>query len=106
MIDMDPDRLARNPFTIGAIGAAITAIKFTPGASWSERGFNVFAGSAAAGFVTPAITEWLHMSSPAYTSGAAFLFGLVGMSLAAAVLNGIKETPVGQIITSWLQRRG
>lgn len=104
-MDIDPDRIARSPFTVGAIGALITAVKFTPGATWPERGFNVLAGSAAAGFLTPPVTAWLNFQEQHYISGAAFLFGLVGMSLASAVLNGIKETPVGQIITGWLSRR-
>lgn len=106
MMDFDPERIARSPFTIGAIGALITAVKFTPGASWGERGFNVLAGSAAAGFITPALVEWLNMKSPAYASGAAFLFGLVSMSLAAALLQAIKDTPFGQILTGWLTRKG
>lgn len=105
-MDFDPDRAARSPFTIGAVGALITAIKFTPGASWWERGANVLAGSAAAGFFTPALVEWLVMTSPAYASGAAFLFGLVGMSLAAALLQAIKDTPFGAILAGWLTRRG
>lgn len=104
-MDIDPDRLWRSPFTVGAVGAAITAVKFTPGASWPERVVNVLAGSAAAGFVTPALVEWLHMSTPAYASGAAFVTGLVGMSLAAALLQAIKDTPLGQIATGWLSRR-
>lgn len=104
-MDLDPEKIATSPFTVGAVGALITALKFTPGATWPERVVNVVAGSAAAGFTTPALIEWLNMKSPAYTSGAAFLFGLVGMSLAAAVLQGIKDTPLGQIITGWLSRR-
>ena len=105
-MDFDPERIARSPFTVGAIGALITAVKFTPGASFGERAFNVLAGSAAAGFITPALIEWLNMKSPAYASGAAFVFGLVGMSLAAALLQGIKDTPLGQILTGWLSRKG
>jgi hypothetical protein len=104
-MDIDPERLARSPFTVGAVGALITAIKFTPGASFGERVVNVLAGSAAAGFVTPALVEWLGMTSTAYASGAAFLFGLCGMSLAAAVLQAIKDTAWGQIVASWLTRR-
>lgn len=105
-MDFDFDRIARSPFTVGAIGALITAVKFTPGGNWGERAFNVLAGSAAAGFITPALVEWLSMKSPAYASGAAFLFGLVGMSLAAALLQAIKDTPFGQILTGWLTRKG
>lgn len=105
-MDLDPERIARSPFVIGAVGALITAVKFTPGASWAERAFNVAAGSAAAGFVTPALVEWLGMRSPAYASGAAFVCGLVGMSLAAAVLQGTRETPLGAIVLGWLARKG
>lgn len=104
-MDIDPERVIRSPFTVGAVGALITAVKFTPGASFGERAINVLAGSAAAGFITPAIVEWLAMKSTAYVSGAAFLFGLVGMSLAAALLQAIKDTAWGQIVASWLTRR-
>jgi hypothetical protein len=97
---------ARSPFTIGALGALVTAVRFTPGASWPERAFNVAAGSLFAGFLTPAVTEWLSMASPAYLSGAAFIFGLLGMSLASAILQGVKDTPIGQIVTGWLSRKG
>ncbi|MGA0608818.1 hypothetical protein [Caldimonas sp. KR1-144] len=107
-MDFDKDtigRIATSPFAIGALGALVTAVKFTPGASWRERAFNVFSGALCAGFLTPAIVEWLNMKSPAYSSGAAFLFGLVGMSLAAALLQAIKDTPLGQIVTGWISRR-
>lgn len=105
-MDFNTDQIVRSPFAAGAFGALITAVKFTPGASWRERAFNVVAGSMAAGFVTPALVEWLNMKSPSYASGAAFLLGLVGMSLAAALLQAIKDTPLGQILTGWLSRRG
>lgn len=103
-MDFDPERVARSPFLVGAIGALITAVKFTPGASLIERAFNVVAGSAAAGYITPAFMEWLNMKSVSYASGGAFLFGLVGMSLAAALLQAIKDTPFGVILASWLSR--
>lgn len=105
-MDIDPERLIRNPFAVGAIGALITAVKFTPGASWPERAFNVLAGSLAAGYLTPALIDWLDMPSQVYASGAAFLLGLVGMSLAAAMLQAIKDTPFGQILTGWIGRKG
>ena len=104
-MDLDPERIVRSPFLIGAVGALITAIKFTTGASWGECAFNVLAGAAVAGFVTPALVEWLQMSSPAYTSGAAFILGLVGMSLAAALVKAVKDAPLSQILTDWLSRK-
>lgn len=104
-MDFDQDHIARNPFVVGAVGALITALRFTPGSTWIEKVLNAASGSAFAGFLVPPIVEWLHMTSPAYVSGAAFMFGLVGMSLAAAILQGIKDTPIGQIVTGWLSRR-
>lgn len=103
-MDIDPERLARNPFAIGAVGALITAVRFTPGASLIERAFNVVAGAAAAGYISPALVEWLGMKSPSYLGGAAFLVGMVGMSLAAALLQVIKDTPFGTILAGWLSR--
>lgn len=105
MIDFDLERFLRSPFVTGAVGAIITAVKFTPGAGWKERVFNVAAGSATAGFVAPALVEWLNLTSPSFASGAAFVLGLVGMSLAAAALQAIKDTPLGQIVTGWLSRK-
>src|SRR5437868_1121107 len=105
-MDIDPERVARSPFVIGALGALVTAIKFMPGVNWWERLINVVAGSLAAGYVTPALVEWLKMPSLGYSNGAAFVIGLLGMSIAAAILQAIKETPLGQILTGWLQRRG
>lgn len=103
-MDLDSEHLARSPFLVGAIGALITAVKFTPGASWLERIFNIIAGAAAAGYISPALVDWLGMQSPSYLSGAAFLVGMVGMSLASALLQAIKETPFGAILTGWLSR--
>lgn len=104
-MDFDPDHVARSPWTIGAIGAFIAAFKFLPGASWKEKVFNGMCGTLIAGFMSPALVEWLHMKSPSYTGGAAFVCGLLGMSLAAAALNAIRETQFGQILTGWLSRR-
>ena len=104
-MDIDPERIARSPFLIGAVGALVTAIKFTPGASWPERGFNIVAGALCAGFITPALVEWLHMSSNNYVSGAAFVVRLLGMSFAAAILDGIKSLKVADIISGWISRR-
>lgn len=104
-MDIDWDRVARSPFVVGGIGSLIAAMRTTPGATWGERAFNALSGAAAAGFVTPALVEWLAVKSPAVASGAAFVLGLLSMSLTAAVLQGIKDTPVGQIITGWVSRR-
>lgn len=103
-MDLDPERIARSPFTIGALGALITAVKFTPGASWPERLVNVVAGSLAAGYISPALVAWLGMQAEPYASSAAFVVGLLGMSVASALLVAIRDTPFGVILTGWLSR--
>ena len=105
-MDFDPDRVARSPFTIGAIGALITAARFTPGASWLERGFNAVAGAVIAGFLTPALTEWLEMTRDAYVNGAAFVIGLLGMSVVAALIQGARDLKLAEIVASWFGRGG
>ena len=42
-MEIDLERIARSPFVIGAVGALITAVKFTPGASCGLRS-DVFGG--------------------------------------------------------------
>jgi hypothetical protein len=104
-MDLDPESIAKSPFTIGALGALVTAVKFTPGSNWPERIFNIVAGAMAAGFLTPMLTEYLRMTSPAYMGGAAFVCGLLSMSLAAALLQALRDLRLADIVSGWLTRR-
>lgn len=104
MLD-DVDKLARSPFAAGVAGSLV-ALRFAPGASWGERALNVLAGSITAAYVSPALAEWLRITSPGLQSGLAFLLGLFGLSLAAAGLQAIRETPLGQVLTGWISRKG
>lgn len=103
-LDFDPDRALRNPFAVGAIGSLV-ALRFAPGVSWVERAANVAAGSASAGYCAPALVEWFHIASPSLSSAAAFGVGMFGLSLAAAILQAIRELQLGDIIAGWLKRR-
>ena len=104
MID-DVDKLARSPYAAGIAGSLV-ALKFAPGSTWGERALNVLAGSLTAAYVSPALVEWLHISSPGLQSGLSFLLGLFGLSLAAAAVQAIRDTPLGQVITGWISRKG
>ena len=109
-MDIDPESIVHSPFAVGALGALLTALKFTTGENRTERfinaAINVAGGTAVAGFITPPLMEWLHRPMPIYISAAAFLLGLMGMSLVAALVQAVKDTPFGQILTGWLTRRG
>lgn len=103
-MDFDPERIARNPFFVGLIGSAITAYRFTPGASVSEKGFNWLAGTAIAGYGAPLVAEMSGQTSPHFLSVMALILGLVGMSLCDQLIKAVKETPLGRFVADWLDR--
>lgn len=102
--NFDIDGISSSPFTIGALGSLV-ALRFAPGASWWERFTNVACGALTAGYCAPALTEWLQFKSTAMAYACAFAIGLLGMSLVAAVLEGIKATKLGESFNSWTTRR-
>ena len=104
-MDLDPDRLMRGPFLAGLCGS-IVALRWVPGISISERLFNAAAGTAVAGFGSPALADWLHVTSSVMISALAFAVGLFGLSLAAAVVQAIRDIKLAEIITGWISRKG
>lgn len=104
-MDVDLEKVVRNPFMAGALGS-LAALRFAPGVTWLERFGNVVAGSLSAGFAGPALVDWLSISSASMQSGVSFGVGMFGLSLAAAVVEGIRQVRLGEIITGWISRRG
>ena len=104
-MDVDIDKIARSPFLPGALGAVV-ALRFAPGITWKERAFNVAAGAMCAGYLSPAIADWLHISGAGMQSGLSFGVGMFGLSLAAAAMQAIRELKLGEIIAGWISRRG
>lgn len=104
-MDIDVEKAIRNPFAAGALGGLV-ALKFAPGQSWLERAGNVGAGSLSAGFAGPGLVDWLQITSHGLQSGVSFGVGMFGLSLAAALIEGIRQVRLGEIITGWISRRG
>lgn len=104
-MDVDLEKVVRNPFFAGALGS-LAALRFVPGVTWLERFGNVAAGSLSAGFAGPALAEWLQITSANMASGVSFGVGMFGLSLAAAVIDGVRQVKLGDVITSWVTRRG
>lgn len=102
---MSIEDVVKSPFAVGAVGAAVAALKATPGASVWEKSINVFSGAVLSGFLTPPLTDYLRMTAESYRNGAAFMLGLLSMSLVAAVLGAMKDTKWSDILGSWLSRR-
>lgn len=88
---------AESPFLVGLLGA-IVSLKGAPGMTWKERLFNVTCGTLLAGFLSPALTEYFSLTSPAMQSAAAFVVGLFGLNMTAAVTQWIKGVDVSTIL--------
>jgi hypothetical protein len=103
--DTDIVEVLSHPASAGIVGALI-GLKFAPGVSWSERLFNLTAGSTIAWFGAPAAIEFFAIKSQGMTSFLSFSIGMFGLSIAAAIFSGIKETKLGEILTRWLSPKG
>jgi hypothetical protein len=66
----------------------------------------VVSGSACAGFIAPAAGEYFHLGTASMLSFLSFALGLFGMSIAAAVMTGIKDLKVGEIVSGWISKGG
>ena len=91
------EEVAKSPWLAGALGA-IVALRGVPGASWLERLINVLCGSLLSGFLSPALSEYFGMTTPAMQSAVAFAVGLFGLNLMAAILEFIKTAKLGDYI--------
>jgi hypothetical protein len=104
-LDSDIDHWLHTPLVAGILGSMV-GLRWVPGLSWLERLGNVVAGSATAVYAAPVAAEWMQVSSAGMLAGLAFGVGIFGLSLAAAVLQGVRELHVADIVTSWLGRKG
>ena len=94
--DINPE-LIKSPWVAGAMGA-IVALRGVPGLSWAERLFNVFSGLLIAGYVSPAAAGYLGLEEPTMQSAAAFLCGLFGLNLMAAIVEAIRTADLGRML--------
>ncbi len=94
--DISPE-IIKSPWVAGAMGA-IVALRGVPGISWAERAFNVLAGLLIAGYVSPAAASYLGLSEPTMQSAAAFLCGLFGLNLMAAVVEAIRTADLWRLL--------
>lgn len=94
--DLNPE-LIKSPWVAGAMGALV-ALHGVPGLTWGERAFNVFAGLLIAGYVSPAAASYLGLAEPTMQSAAAFLMGLFGLNLIAAIVEAIRTADLGKLL--------
>lgn len=102
---IEPDHVkgvVHSPFLVGLLGAVV-ALKGAPGDTWPERVFNVVCGALLAGFVSPAVAEYFGLSTPAMHSASAFVVGLFGLNMVAAVVQWIRSATLEDILP-WKRR--
>ena len=103
-LNPDADAIVNSHVLAGLLGSLV-GLKWAPGATWAERAANVGVGFGCAVYITPGAAEWMGIVSPRALAALSFAAGMFGLSLAAALSDGIKQTKAGDIITSWLTRR-
>jgi hypothetical protein len=94
-----------NPFVAGAAGSLL-GIKSMSGATWGERFLHLIIGAVCAGYVGPAVAEWLRMETPSMRSAFAFGVGAFGISIYMAGVDVIKRIQWADILTAVLPKRG
>lgn len=103
-MDIDPaaavSAAAKHPATAGLFGSLI-ALKFAPGAGWIERVTNVAAGTVCAAYLAPWLAEFMGVASAQGIAALSFGVGLFGLSLAAAIAQGIRDKGF-DLIAGWL----
>ena len=96
-LNFDFDKLLSSPFVVGAAGAFV-ALKSAPGKTWFERFFNLCCGMLMAGFLSTAFAEWLGLKTIETRLAVAFVVGLFGMHIVAAVNIWIGEIKLSDVI--------
>ena len=92
------------PVLAGVLGSVV-GLRWSPGITWPERLTNVGIGLGCAIFLTPGAAEWAGITSPKALAALSFAAGMFGLSLSAALADGIRQTKFGDVIASWLIRK-
>lgn len=93
-----------NPFVAGAAGSLL-GINSMSGATWGERFLHLIIGAVCAGYVGPAVAEWLKMETPSMRSAFAFGVGAFGISIYMASVDAIKRVQWADILTAILPNK-
>lgn len=91
-----------SPFLAAAGGAVFGALRSLPGATVTEKAVNAVLAFMFAIFVGPAFVEWLGVTSERIAAGIIFAWGAVGLVTYTAIVEGIRQTAFGTILTGWL----
>lgn len=102
-MNLEPDSFTGNTY-IASLAGAIMGLKAIPGGTFKERIANLLFGFLLAIYIGPAMVDYLHITSARVASGLTFAMGAAGLVAFAAVMDGIRQTQFGAIISGWLSR--
>lgn len=78
------------PATIGGFLGAVVSLKLIDGLNWWQGTTTVFSGALVAGYGTPLALDYFSLAIKLEPT-VAFLIGVFGMSLAAAIVKAIPK---------------
>lgn len=99
----DPESLLHSHILAGVAGSLV-GLRWAPGATWLERAGNLLAGCGCAVYVTPGIAEWADIHSPRSLAALSFAVGMFGLSIAAAVVQALRDAKLGEALESLIRR--
>lgn len=83
-------------------GAILGAVRSLPGSSALERTINSILGFLFAIYIGPAFVTWLGVKAQDIEAAIIFACGAVGLVTYTAIIEGIRQTALGTILTGWL----
>lgn len=103
MNNFDPDAIVTNTY-VAALAGALLGLKAVPGGTIKDRLANLLFGLLMAVYVGPALVDYLHITSRNVSACIVFSVGAAGLVAFGALVEGIKQTQFGTIISGWLSR--
>ena len=101
----EPDSLSVSNYLAAAAGALL-GLRAFPGSSPRQIVANLVVGALTAVFVGPGLADWEGTTSPRIYAFIIFATGATGLVFFSAVIEGVRQTPFGQILTGWLSKKG
>lgn len=92
----------KTSFFVGLIGAVVSLAYLPEMKTKGQRAMTALGGACCANWCAPLVVSWFGVQSAGGEASIAFLIGLFGMSLAAAVIKIITDGSLWQVVKSRL----
>lgn len=96
-MEINPEPFAKSPFFIGMLGALV-GLRGVPGITLVERAVNAGSGALLSGFTSPWLASYFGIGGENALAFAAFVVGLFGLNLVAAIQAWIKGADLADFI--------